>query len=331
MSYPKPRKPRPLGYIRNISKSLQLESLNHQNLLPGISAANKQLQDGVHGSAMTVPPQSEPVRNPSRLSNCDRTKSDDITTLPSDNVTSHENCKKKIQEVLSREKNMKDQIELLDRQLEQLKMVICRKDEDNKLLEAQIETQEIQHTAQLNEERSDHERTKTVLCEMKEQMVQAHMQKERLIEEHKEEITRHKEQFEQSLKQKLADKDSVIADKELKISRLKSQMADALKGNSRERQQQLDELTKELSHLHEECDLLQMRLKSMSKNKKDQCSNCHDSSIKLTKLQTVIKERDVTIRELELLCSKFELQLTTQDKLLEQWAHSVGHKISAPK
>lgn len=44
-----------------------------------------------------------------------------------------------------------------------------------------------------------------------------------------------------------------------------------------------------------------------------------------------VKERDATIKELKTLCSKFETQLTQQDKLLEQWSAMHGKKIPAPK
>jgi prefoldin subunit 5 len=37
---------------------------------------------------------------------------------------------------------------------------------------------------------------------------------------------------------------------------------------ARERQQQLDELTKELTRVSEECDMLRMRLKAVSKSNK---------------------------------------------------------------
>ncbi|GFO15082.1 grip and coiled-coil domain-containing protein 2-like [Plakobranchus ocellatus] len=119
-------------------------------------------------------------------------------------------------------------------------------------------------------------------------------------------------QLEKRLSDITAEKDAQIADRDQKLSRLKSQMADALKGNSWERQQQLEELTKELSRIQEESDLLRMKIKSLSKNKQ-------------------LKEKDGTISELKSLCGKFETQLTTQDKLLEQWAASKGHKIAAPK
>ena len=61
------------------------------------------------------------------------------------------------------------------------------------------------------------------------------------------------------------------------------------------------------------------------------CGNCDENAAKVAKLHNQVKERDLAIRELKALCNKFETQLTTQDKLLEQWALAEGHKIPAPK
>lgn len=62
-----------------------------------------------------------------------------------------------------------------------------------------------------------------------------------------------------------------------------------------------------------------------------QCGNCAESAARAEKLATMVKEREVTIKELKSLCVRFETQLTQQDVLLKQWADSKGHKITLPK
>nr|KAG5687756.1 hypothetical protein BaRGS_014845 [Batillaria attramentaria] len=126
-------------------------------------------------------------------------------------------------------------------------------------------------------------------------------------------------------------KDKEIADKDQKLNRLKMQMADALKGNSWERQQQLEELTKDLARIQEECDMLRSKLKSLSKTKPGHCQNCAEATARAEKLAVTVKERDTSIKDLKSLCAKFEKQLSQQDQLLKMWADSKGHKVTVPK
>ncbi|CAG2204224.1 unnamed protein product [Mytilus edulis] len=121
-------------------------------------------------------------------------------------------------------------------------------------------------------------------------------------------------------------KDKELALRDEKLNRLKKQMADALKGNSWERQQQLEELTKELARLQEECDTLRMKLKSFKS--KGSCPNCSDSNGKLERLFIECKDKDKTIKDLKILVTKFEKQLNQQDALLKNLGESKGHKVN---
>ncbi|XP_005096161.1 myosin-9 [Aplysia californica] len=333
MSHPKPRKPRPLGSLRQISKNSP-EKLPTIPRLPVISTDTEKLKEGIHGNAMTVPPPSQPETARSRPPTDDRPKSDKKppkSSGSSGSAVSHESCEKEIKDGLNREKDLKDQVSALQKQIAELKIALRGKENENTALQDRLETQEKEHESRLDEERADHDKTRTSLQGTREELGQAHERIGRMVGEHREELEALKTELEQQLKDAIASKDAEISDKDKKLSRLKSQMADALKGNSWERQQQLEELTKELSRMQEESDTLRMKIKALSKNKQGSCGNCEDSLSKVTKLQAQLKERDHTVRELKALCSKFESQLSTQDKLLEQWAVSHGHKITAPK
>ncbi|KAK3721625.1 hypothetical protein RRG08_044706 [Elysia crispata] len=336
MSHPKPRKPRPLGSLRHLSRNVpeKLPSIPHR--LPEINPDTEHLKAGIHGNAMAVPP---PQAETTRRSVDDRPKSDKSlvgvkpskSSMSSASAVSHENCEKEIKEGLAREKDLKDTVSSLTKQIEELKIALRKKEDENKALQTRLQSQEEEAARQLSEEQKAHERTRANLQEVQAELDQAHEFNGRLSRQHAEDMEKQKAELEKRLADTTAEKDAQIADRDQKLSRLKSQMADALKGNSWERQQQLEELTKELSRIQEESDLLRMKIKSLSKNKQGQCSNCDDNKAKVTKLQTQVKEKDATIKELKTLCSKFESQLTTQDKLLEQWASTQGHKITAPK
>ena len=57
------------------------------------------------------------------------------------------------------------------------------------------------------------------------------------------------------------------------------------------------------------------------------CANCQEMTIKLEKAVNAIKEKDVSIKELRDLCSKFETQLTKQDEILKMFAEKKGYKV----
>nr|XP_022344710.1 uncharacterized protein LOC111137529 [Crassostrea virginica] len=150
---------------------------------------------------------------------------------------------------------------------------------------------------------------------------------EQLRKENKEQAEKLRKELEEKILEITTSKDQEIKIRDEKLTRLKNQMADALKGNSWERQQQLEELTKELSRIQEECDALRMKLKA-SKSKGGSCPNCQDMTTKLEKFSVSIKDKDLTIKELKSLCTKFEKQLTQQDHLLKQLAESKGQKVN---
>jgi len=336
MSGPRPRKPRPLGSLRKFNISKNIEVLpTIPKLLPEITPDSDRLGEGILGNAMTVPPPSQPMTSRSRPNTDDRPKSDKKSpkSASSASEVSHDKCEKEIKDGLEREKLLKDQVTSLQKQIAELKIALRGSEEEKQTLLSKLDTQEKNYNIQLEGERTEHEATCTSLSEAREEVTQAQETINQMRTDHEAALRALREELEQKLAETVASKDAEIADKDQKLARLKSQMADALKGNSWERQQQLEELTKELARLQEESEGLRMKIKAISKNKQSSasCGNCDENLQKVARLQAMLKERDATLRDLKALCTKFETQLTTQDKLLEQWALSHGKKIPAPK
>lgn len=135
-------------------------------------------------------------------------------------------------------------------------------------------------------------------------------------------------QFDQELDELKAQYLKELADRDSKIKVMKMQMADALKDNSRERQLQLEELTKELKRVTEETDVLKFKLKSMKSSNQGQCSNCFVMEKQLQSKITELRDKEIVTIEMQRLCSKMEKQLVQQDELLRQWAKNKGKPIS---
>ncbi|BFZ18342.1 hypothetical protein BsWGS_21381 [Bradybaena similaris] len=296
MFHQKQKKPRPLGYVHYVPKTPQANSLNIIKLLPSPQSNKEKLKEDIQNKVklkedihnnvklkedthnkvklkedshhnVTAVSVSEDVKDTLVAVFEEPTDQNTVThfSLTQDTINSHDKCKKTIEEGLKREKELKNETELLCRQLEELKVALSRKEEENKQLQNQLETQETQFRAQLSQEKTTHGQTRAFLQETKEKLMMENERIERLIEEHRKNIEKHKQESQKHLAETVAGKDSVITDRDQKLARLKTQMADALKGNSWERQQQLDELTKELSRIQEENDVLRRSIKSMKK------------------------------------------------------------------
>ena len=107
MSHPKPRKPRPLGSLRHISKNSPDKLPSIPRLLPQITPdpERKDIEDLMTCNAMTVPPPpSQPETVRTRPPTDDRPKSDKVKTPKSSasnhSAVSHESCEREIKEGL---------------------------------------------------------------------------------------------------------------------------------------------------------------------------------------------------------------------------------------
>ncbi|KAL3857945.1 hypothetical protein ACJMK2_012570 [Sinanodonta woodiana] len=176
------------------------------------------------------------------------------------------------------------------------------------------------------EELQSHAETKSNLRNSQDDVAKLTLRLEQVMQENAEKIKQLQEEADKKLAEMTAGKDKEIADKEQKLNRLKQQMADALKGNSWERQQQLEELTKELRRIQDEADSLRHKLKAYKS--KSSCANCAENAAKMEKAVAVVKDKDIQIKEMNQLLAKFEKQLSQQDQLLKTLAEGKGHKVT---
>lgn len=238
-----------------------------------------------------------------------------------------------INSYMYRESQQKEEIQRLQKIIEELGQQIEEKDQAIVDLQEQMAHQEQKYKELYSQECVRHEGTRQTLQEMWSDVEKKVALIAQLKDQHQDELQRLSTEMETKLAAERAEKEREISVRDEKLNKLKKQMAEALKGNSWERQQQLDELSKELQRVQEESELLKMRIKAINKggssggsNKNSACGNCDVMRKQLTFTQALLKERDASIGELKTLCSKFEKQLTQQDALLTQFAESKGYK-----
>ncbi|KAJ7387314.1 Short transient receptor putative channel 2-like [Desmophyllum pertusum] len=118
-----------------------------------------------------------------------------------------------------------------------------------------------------------------------------------------------------------------LTERDGKMKILKMHMADALGDNSRERQLQLEELTKELRRVTDETDVLKSKLQSMKSSNQGKCPNCFVMERQLQSKIVELRDKEVVTIEMQQLCAKMEKQLVQQDELLRQWAKNKGKPV----
>lgn len=332
------KRTRPLGSLRQMIPPDEKVQLPRLNSLTSRGADEEKLDEkygGIQGNAMTLPTPKEASRPEDRRKSLPQVQKEPSVpksaSASSASGVSHEACEKEMKEAVAREKDLKERIAQLQKQVELLTAQVSEKDQVIQNLGKDLQAMEEDYKKKLEEEQAGHAVTQQNLQSTQTEMEALLSKLEAQEKEAKEKMDLIRLDLTRQMTEMAAQKDKEIADRDQKLNRLKMQMADALKGNSWERQQQLEELTKDLARIQEECDMLRGKLKSLSKTKPGHCQNCAEATSRAEKLALTLKEREVTVKDLKSLCAKFEKQLSQQDQLLKMFAESKGHKVTLPK
>ncbi|XP_043910981.1 golgin subfamily A member 6-like protein 2 [Protopterus annectens] len=208
------------------------------------------------------------------------------------------------------EKNIQECKELLVK-CQVLEAQLMEKEDTIRNLNQSLQNKNTEFVKAVEIEQRRHEETK---CKMKRTETLL-MEKAQLLQDttnnYEETIQKLKKEHEEAVAILKMRSESEINHRDNKITNLKKQISDILKGKSWERQQQLEELRKELENLTEEAQFLQRKLKEEQLNKQE-CANCRSMAQKLEEktLQLRLKER--TVEELQAICRKTEKQLAQQ-------------------
>lgn len=318
---------RPLGAIR---QPIQPSYERTTRLTNFSSIPNKNVNQNyeIQGSAMQVPPPKEEKEKEEPRVIKPVVKSGKSDSGSSTRSQEKENIvdKKELSEAKTKIKELKQQISALEREIEHLQEKVRVRDKIISDLKEEHARQEEHYKKLYEKEREDHSRTQSQLSEAETEIEILSEKLKNLTKEMEMKLLQAQMEFDKKLAETIELKDKEIADRDSKLNRLKQQMAESLKGNSWERQQQLEELTKELGRIQDEADGLRIKLKAYKNNKT--CGNCQESLLKLEKAMLSIKEKDASIKELQTLCSRFEKQLSQQDELLKLFAEKKGHKVT---
>ncbi|XP_066553419.1 meiosis-specific nuclear structural protein 1-like [Amia ocellicauda] len=182
----------------------------------------------------------------------------------------------------------------LEKEVLQLKCELKEKDLHISSFSRLIKAKNVEHTEKINAERELH-------CQTKEQLQKAEHEVQEKVQMYLECTSA----YEQTIKDLTLQHNLTISDlkeemnserirKDENINKLKQQISDILQGNSWERQQQLEELQKEINRLTAETSALKQQLKLEQTPKL--CKNCKS-------LQLILKEKSV--EELQDFCKRF--------------------------
>ncbi|XP_014351326.2 uncharacterized protein LOC106705830 [Latimeria chalumnae] len=211
------------------------------------------------------------------------------------------NCLKKIEELQKTNLKLKEELKI--------------KDNTISILTKTIQDKAVEHCELIKVEQNFHSQTKDQLTKVQCLLSEKTQELHDSTKHYEATILELKKQHECTIAALKKQMNFEISQKNESIAKLKQQISEILKGNSWQRQQQLEELRKDFNRLSEEAQTLQKKLK-MEQIQKRECDHCNSLTSKLENKTLQLRLKDRTIEELQALCKRFEKQLI-QDNLLK--------------
>ncbi|XP_033112503.1 structural maintenance of chromosomes protein 3 homolog [Anneissia japonica] len=231
-----------------------------------------------------------------------------------------------LKEYQNRERQYKNRIQSLQKVNEQFKNEIAQKQEEIDALYIKFQKTEEHYKHLYDEEKQAHNSTKTEVADIRQLVTEKTNLISELKSRHQLKILEINTMHETKFNNLEARKSQEIADRDEKIKKLKMQMANILKDNSWERQQQLEELSKELNKISEEANLLRAKLKKHASKQTTGCENCATFKSLLDQKTKKVEEQEISLAHMMTIGKKLETQLVQQDVLLKQFAIKKGFK-----
>ncbi|CAK8676477.1 unnamed protein product [Clavelina lepadiformis] len=217
-----------------------------------------------------------------------------------------------------KERKFKDQITSLEKLIAELRQEIKRKSEECQELQTTINKQVKDFDIRFMQCQDEHNQTKEILSIAQEEVKHGKKRLESTVETYEFKIKNIIDDYEKKLRDLQESKERELAEKDEKMKLLKQRMAESLGKNSQERQQQLEELKKDLIKQAQEARNLQQKLKHLQL-KPPQCGNCAKLEDKLEEKQLQLRLKEKTITDLQGIGKKMQIQLHQQDVILQKW------------
>ncbi|XP_076802477.1 uncharacterized protein LOC143446631 isoform X3 [Clavelina lepadiformis] len=217
-----------------------------------------------------------------------------------------------------KERKFKDQITSLEKLIAELRQEIKRKSEECQELQTTISKQAKDFDIRFMQCQDEHNQTKEILSIAQEEVKHGKKRLESTVETYEFKIKNIIDDYEKKLRDLQESKERELAEKDEKMKLLKQRMAESLGKNSQERQQQLEELKKDLIKQAQEARNLQQKLKHLQL-KPPQCGNCAKLEDKLEEKQLQLRLKEKTITDLQGIGKKMQIQLHQQDVILQKW------------
>lgn len=139
-----------------------------------------------------------------------------------------------------------------------------------------------------------------------------------IIEEYEKKLRDLQSKHEWKIKEMEESHDEDIKKREEKLTRLKERMSETIGKNSAERQQQLEELKRDLVKSAQEARDLHKQLKYLQLKPK-KCDNCVTLAAQLDEKTLQLRLKEKAINDLQNIGKAMQLQLNQQDTILTKW------------
>ncbi|CAF0918865.1 unnamed protein product [Rotaria sordida] len=223
--------------------------------------------------------------------------------------------------------NLEDEIRRLKRRIEELEKEIAElqkqvKAKDKRVAELTKENEELKKRELNYQKQVDEFRLENNRLTNENERLQAEVDRLQAVHnsanDSSAELDALREHYERQIEQMRQEHARELKIRDDKIAFLKKQISDSLKDNSWERQQQIEELTKQLKRTHDEYEILRQKLlQYQNKKRTSNCGNCSDMAIKIEEKTKAVQEKDATIQELLTLMTKFKSQISNQDEFMK--------------
>ncbi|XP_039248401.2 uncharacterized protein LOC120326221 isoform X1 [Styela clava] len=223
--------------------------------------------------------------------------------------------KRRFRKVEAKEQKLKDRISALEKLIAELRFELKTKSEICEALKKTLETKIKYYEEKLAEKDAEQIETKQKLVTAEADILAKQDRIDSLIEQYEKQIKDLKEEHERKLKELEEKSEAEIKERDGKLLILKQRMAETIGKNSSERQQQLEELKKDLIKTSQEARELHKQLKHLQLHP-PKCSNCAILTEKLEDKSLQLRLKEKTITDLQNIGKSMQLQLGQQHRAL---------------
>lgn len=223
--------------------------------------------------------------------------------------------RRKILKRQEKESKLNDRISALEKTIAELRYQLKTKSDLLETLTATLDKKVEYYEGKLKEVDLENSAMKTELKGARDEIAIKQEKIDAIIEEYEKKLRDLQNEHEEKMKEMQETHDEDIKNREEKLTKLKQRMSETIGKNSAERQQQLEELKKDLVKSAQEARELHKQLKYLQLKPK-KCDNCVTLEAQLDEKILQLRLKEKTINDLQNIGKSMQLQLNQQHKTI---------------